>query len=464
MWHTHTYGYVMSRHNNKSWHRIAWIMAHVWMSRVQCMDESCHTNGWVTSHVWMSRATDMNESCHTYEWVRSHANESCNTYEYSNSLSTTEPSCTLVAAAAIPAIKLYSIHHDTHTYTHMDVHTNKHIWASSTLSAIRSYLAFITTHTRTNIKVHINMTIYKSSSLVAAAASLAIKSYSSCILIHTHTHVHTSTNKYAYIRSLKKYAYIRRLHFGDCGLQLPPSSPICHSSWHARTCTHMDVHTNRMYIQIGLYIHPELEWPPPQLPSSSPICHSSWHAICHAHLSCITHIVVLFIIRRDIPYFMHHSITHASLDYLCIISLNNSCSDQVPMHHVTQSLMHHWITHASPMHHSGYVTHASLMYHFRCHIHHDMPSITHKVMGLDYWHSIVTRYIMTRYTSHMTHLCHTWLIYHFPIFFTSCRGTHTCLFSFLSNRWKLVTSTNVPWHTFIMTCLWSCSTSCSTCY
>ena len=65
-----------------------WIMAHIWMSHVTHMEESCHTYGWVMSHIWMSHVTHMEESCHTYGWVMSHIwmsyvthmDESCHTY------------------------------------------------------------------------------------------------------------------------------------------------------------------------------------------------------------------------------------------------------------------------------------------------------------------------------------------------------------------------------------------------
>ena len=107
----------------KSYHTYVWVMSHVWMSHVTCMNESrlmecvaCHTYEWVMrvtptnescvawrrissriririshvthewdmSHVWMSHVSQdvccqgeivvahMNESCHTYEWVMSH--------------------------------------------------------------------------------------------------------------------------------------------------------------------------------------------------------------------------------------------------------------------------------------------------------------------------------------------------------------------------------------------------------
>ena len=44
-------------------------MAHIWISHVTHMDESCHTYEWVMSHIWMSHVTQVDESSHTYEWV-----------------------------------------------------------------------------------------------------------------------------------------------------------------------------------------------------------------------------------------------------------------------------------------------------------------------------------------------------------------------------------------------------------
>ena len=51
------------------------VTAHIWMSHVTHMKESCHTNEWVMSDIWMSHVTYMNESQHTYEWVMSHMHE-----------------------------------------------------------------------------------------------------------------------------------------------------------------------------------------------------------------------------------------------------------------------------------------------------------------------------------------------------------------------------------------------------
>ena len=46
-----------------------WVVSHVWMSQVPCVNESCHMCEWVMSHVWMSHVTCVNESCHMCEWV-----------------------------------------------------------------------------------------------------------------------------------------------------------------------------------------------------------------------------------------------------------------------------------------------------------------------------------------------------------------------------------------------------------
>jgi len=51
-------------------------MAHLWMSHVAYVNESCRTYEWVMSHIWISHVTHMNESCYTYELV------SCHTYEW----------------------------------------------------------------------------------------------------------------------------------------------------------------------------------------------------------------------------------------------------------------------------------------------------------------------------------------------------------------------------------------------
>ena len=57
----------------------AWVMSHVWMCHVACMNESCRMYEWGISHVWMcvmshvcmGHVTCRNVSCHTYEWVMS---------------------------------------------------------------------------------------------------------------------------------------------------------------------------------------------------------------------------------------------------------------------------------------------------------------------------------------------------------------------------------------------------------
>ena len=47
-------------------------MAHIWVSHVTHMNETCHTNEWVMPHIWRSHVTHMNASCHTFAWVMSH--------------------------------------------------------------------------------------------------------------------------------------------------------------------------------------------------------------------------------------------------------------------------------------------------------------------------------------------------------------------------------------------------------
>ena len=47
-----------------------WVLAHVWMSHVIHMNESCHMHEWVMSHIWMSRVTHMNESRRPYVRVQ----------------------------------------------------------------------------------------------------------------------------------------------------------------------------------------------------------------------------------------------------------------------------------------------------------------------------------------------------------------------------------------------------------
>ena len=88
-------------------HTYAWVMSHIWMSRVTHKDESCHTYEWVISHIWVHHVTHMckytdfsavwiggdkaaHESCHPNESVMSHIwrsrvwhrNESRLTYEW----------------------------------------------------------------------------------------------------------------------------------------------------------------------------------------------------------------------------------------------------------------------------------------------------------------------------------------------------------------------------------------------
>jgi len=42
------------------------VMAHIWMSHVTRMHESCHTHEWVMAHICMSHVTHTNEACPTY--------------------------------------------------------------------------------------------------------------------------------------------------------------------------------------------------------------------------------------------------------------------------------------------------------------------------------------------------------------------------------------------------------------
>jgi len=75
---------------HESCHTYEWVMSHVWMSHVTCVNESCYTCEWVVSLGWMSHVTRVNESCHTCEWVMSHVwmshvtrvNESCHSCEW----------------------------------------------------------------------------------------------------------------------------------------------------------------------------------------------------------------------------------------------------------------------------------------------------------------------------------------------------------------------------------------------
>jgi len=82
---------------NESWSTCQWVMSHIWMSRVTCINAmSCVTcinamsrvtcinaMHWYESHVWMSHGahinalcvTHNNESCHVYK-----CNESCHVY------------------------------------------------------------------------------------------------------------------------------------------------------------------------------------------------------------------------------------------------------------------------------------------------------------------------------------------------------------------------------------------------
>jgi len=43
------------------------VDAHIWMSHVAHMNESCRTYEWVTGHIWIRHVTQMNESRGTYE-------------------------------------------------------------------------------------------------------------------------------------------------------------------------------------------------------------------------------------------------------------------------------------------------------------------------------------------------------------------------------------------------------------
>jgi len=53
------------------------ITAHIWMSYVTHMNESCHTYEWVMSHIWMSHVTHMRWGM-PHKWMRhaTHMNES----------------------------------------------------------------------------------------------------------------------------------------------------------------------------------------------------------------------------------------------------------------------------------------------------------------------------------------------------------------------------------------------------
>ena len=73
-------------HLHESCHTYEWVMAHIWMSHVTHMNESWHTYEWVIAHLWMSHVTHLLESCHTREWVMLHTkHESCCAYEWAMS-------------------------------------------------------------------------------------------------------------------------------------------------------------------------------------------------------------------------------------------------------------------------------------------------------------------------------------------------------------------------------------------
>ena len=78
------------------------VMAHIWMSHVTHMNESCHICEWGISHIWMSHVTHLNEWCHTYEsimshtlctWIPTNRNESCPTYERKHHATHMNASC-----------------------------------------------------------------------------------------------------------------------------------------------------------------------------------------------------------------------------------------------------------------------------------------------------------------------------------------------------------------------------------
>jgi len=57
-----------------------WVMSHLYMSHVRCINESCHMYKWVMSHVnefiwwtWLVHVQYGDESCHVVQWVWSRA-------------------------------------------------------------------------------------------------------------------------------------------------------------------------------------------------------------------------------------------------------------------------------------------------------------------------------------------------------------------------------------------------------
>ena len=67
-----TYEWVMSHIWIQAFHRrltYEWVMSHIWMSHVSHMNKSCRTLECQTSNMWMSHVAHMNESFHTYEYM-----------------------------------------------------------------------------------------------------------------------------------------------------------------------------------------------------------------------------------------------------------------------------------------------------------------------------------------------------------------------------------------------------------
>jgi len=85
-WHTDEFNFCRGIcHPWMSHGTYEWDTAHIWMSSVTHMNESCHTYEWVMSHRWTNHVTQMNSisiaAYVIYECVMVHMNESCHTFE-----------------------------------------------------------------------------------------------------------------------------------------------------------------------------------------------------------------------------------------------------------------------------------------------------------------------------------------------------------------------------------------------
>ena len=61
-------------HMNESCLEYKWVISHTWLCHITRMNmkEVCHTHEWVLAHTWMRHVTHMYESCHTHVWVVAH--------------------------------------------------------------------------------------------------------------------------------------------------------------------------------------------------------------------------------------------------------------------------------------------------------------------------------------------------------------------------------------------------------